>query len=344
MGRNKDEDLQHGDLLIREYEDGDEVKILEGFNRVFAAVNPSFVPRTMEEWMWRFRENPDGQSMRLAFTPEGNLAGSFAGMCQKMRLNGEDARFLQGVDNFTDPSFRKSLRRDSLLATLVNANWKFIRGDAPPKYAVAWGLPVVAAWRVGGKMIGYKLVRTQLELFAQLGDVRQGPTEGIEVEEVTSFPEETDALFERAAEPHAAIAVRDKEHCDWRFFRKPGHNYRVAVARRGQELLGYTVFAKGAFDGREDQGLIVDWLVPPTALGASNALRAWLCDVASETGAERLVAFFPETMPEFMAFQLAGFRAGPTSYFPICKHHSRNHDPLWLYKNWFYTFADTDLV
>ena len=338
------ESSEYGEFRVREYEAGDEGAILDAFNRVFAAVNPEFTPRTLEDWRWRFPDNPAGFEIRIAVTEGGDVAGHFAAIAQRMRVEGRAGRFTQGVDNFTDPRFRKSLRRDSLLSFINNTHWELTGGEGPEKNDVAWGLPVKAAWRVGGKLIGYELIRTQLELTAHVDVVDPEPTEGLEVEEVTSFPEDTLALFERAAEPYGAIEVRDKEHCDWRFFAKPGHRYRVAVARRSGTLLGYAVFTKGPFDQREDQGLVVDWLVPTTSRPAGHALRAWLRDVAREEGAERLVALFPETAADFLAFQLAGFRVGPTSYFPICRFHAKRHEPRWLYRNWYYTFADTDLA
>jgi len=342
--RPKGAELRYGDFVVREYEPGDEHRILEAFNRVFAGVDPEFEPRTLEEWNWRFRDNPAGHETRIAVTEAGEVAGHFAAIVQRVGLEGAEGRFVQGVDNFTDPRFRRSLRRDSLLSFLNNTHWERTGGSEPGKTDVAWGLPVVAAWRVGGKLIGYEVIRTQLELYATADEVDPGPAPGVEVEEVTSFPEEVGRLCERAGEPYGAIELRDKPHCDWRFFARPGHGYRVAVARRGGELAGYAVYAKGGFDQRTDQGLVVDWLVPPTDRAAGHALRAWIRDVGRESGAERLVALFPESCADFMAFQLAGFRAGGTSYFPICRHAARRHDPRWLYRHWYYTFADTDLA
>lgn len=338
------ESARYGDFLVREYEEGDEVRILEAFNRVFAAVNPEFEPRTLEDWNWRFRDNPAGMEIRIAVTEDGEVAGHFAGIRQRMRVEGRAGRFVQGVDNFTDPRFRKSLRRDSLLSFINNTHWELTGGPGPEKSDVDWGLPVTAAWRVGGKLIGYEVIRTQLALAAATDAIDPGPTEGVEVVEASEFPEETGLLFERAAAPYGAIEVRDKEHCDWRFFARPDHGYRLGLARRGGELLGYAVFAVGGFDQRPDQGLVVDWLVPPTARPAGHALRAWIRALAQEAGVERAVALFPETAADFLAFQLAGFRVEPTSYFPIGRIYSKRHEPRWLYRNWYYTFADTDLA
>ena len=336
--------LRYGDFLVREYRAGDEVRILEAFNRVFGGVDEGFVPRELAEWRWRFMENPAGHEIRIAVTEEGEVAGQFAAIPQRMRLEGGVGRFVQGVDNFTDARFRKSLRRDSLLSFLNNNHWDLTSGPGPDQTDVAWGLPVKAAWRVGGKLIKYELVRTQLDLHAELGELSLGAAQGIEVQEVFSFPEEVDELFERAAEPHGAIEVRSKEHLDWRFFGRPGHGYRAAVARRGGTLLGYAVYCKGAFDGRENLGLIVDWLVAPGEAGAQSALLAWLREAADQTGAEQLLALFPETVAEFQSFQGAGFRVGPTRYFPICRYFAKRRGPRWLYRHWYYTLADTDLA
>ena len=45
---------------IREYEAGDEVAILDTFNRVFSGIDPNFVPRTLAQWRWCYLDNPSG--------------------------------------------------------------------------------------------------------------------------------------------------------------------------------------------------------------------------------------------------------------------------------------------
>jgi len=332
-----------GDFTLREYEVGDEAEILDSFNRIFGGVDVTFQPRTMEYWRWQFLENPSGSRILLALTDDGRVAGQFGAVIQRMRFDGRHALFSQGVDHMSDPAFRRSLKRGSLLAILGNTIARLHGGPGPDQDSLMWGAPVPAAWRVGKTFVRYEIIRTQLKLTVAPVEVRVAAASGVDVEEVTRFPENVVDLFDRAAEPHGAIAVRDKPQLDWRYTQRPARTYRIALARRAGELVGYAVYAKGDFDGCEGEGLVCDWLVPPRETAAAHALRAWLAGRARADGVERLTALFPDTVAEWHDFQAAGFRAAPTRYFIIGRQYVRGFDMFWLHRHWYYTLGDTDL-
>jgi hypothetical protein len=216
-----------------------------------------------------------------------------------------------------------------------------------------WGLPVPAAWRIGKTYLKYELVRTQLKLSVPVENVflpPLGPSgSGVDVEELTEFPEDAEELFQKHAVRTGAMAVRDKEQLDWRYVKKPGRTYRIAAARRAGVLVGLTVQTNGSFDG-DSGSLVCDWMVgePETAaapfdFGATVELLAWQRATANELGQEHMVALFPDTAPEWLAFQEAGFRARDTSYFLVGRNYSKPYDMRWLRQNWYYTLGDTDL-
>ena len=330
------------EYLVREYEPGDEEAILASFNRVFAEVEPGFVPRTLPEWRWRYRENPSGLRIFLALTPEGEVISQFAGIPQRALLEGRPAHFSQGVDSFTHPRFRRGLKRPGYF---VLTAWPYVEhysGPPPGGDTMMWGLPVWQAWRIGKRFLQEELVRTQLKLVLRPGRFRPAPAPGVEVEEVARFPAELDPWFPRAAAPHAAIAVRDSAQLDWRFTRHPTRRYAVGLARRGRELLGYAVYRRGSFDG-EESGLVCDWLTLPGQPAAAAALRQWLQDRARAEGEERLTALFPDTAPEWLDFQRAGYTVRPTRYFMVARSFVEHYSVRWFHRSWYYTLGETDL-
>jgi len=333
-----------GELTLREYQPGDEGEILASFNRIFGGVDPTFTPRTMAFWRWQFLGNPSGARILLALTDDGRVAGQFGAATQRMRFDGRHALFSQGIDHMSDPAFRRSLKRGSLLAILGNTIARLHGGPGPEQDSLMWGAPVPPAWRVGKTLVRYEIIRTQLKLRAAPVEVRVPAAAGVEIEEVDAFPEEVTAVFERAAEPHGAIAIRDKAQLDWRYVAHPERDYRIALARRERELVGYAVYAVGDFDGCEREGLVCDWLVPPRETAAAHALRAWLAECGRADGVEHLTAVFPDTVSEWSDFQVAGFRAAPTRYFIIGRQYVRGYDMSWMHRHWYYTLGDTDLV
>ncbi len=338
---------------IREYEPGDEVAILDTFNRVFSGIDPNFVPRTMEQWRWCYLDNPSGWRISIAITEDGQVISQYAGVAQRMLLEGAQANFSQAVDSMTDPSFRRGLKKPGFFVLTGYPYAERYGGTGPDEDTVMWGLPVPPAWRIGKTYLQYELVRTQLKLIAdtekvQLPDL--GPVgSGVEVQELTEFPEDAMELFQKHAERTGAIAVRDKAQLDWRYVKNPSNDYRIAAARRSGELVGLTVQRVGTFDGVESS-LVCDWMVAgpegnraPFDLGATIELLAWQRAVAVESGASQIAALFPDSCHEWLGFQEAGFRVRDTSYFLVGRNYSKRHDMRWLRNNWYYTLGDTDL-
>lgn len=332
-------------VTLREYRPGDEEVILATFNRVFAEIDPNFVPRTLAYWRWQNLENPSGVRIRLAMAEDGRLAAYLGGVAQRARMRGEPSAFSQSVDGFAHPDWRRTLKKRGVYAdTLMSYNHTY---SGPPfrEDVFVWGLPVLAAWRVGRAHCQQRIVRNQNKLVADLERVRLGAAGGVEVEEVERFPEEVDGLFATAHAPHEIIAVRDAPQLNWRFADHPEFRYRIALARSAGRLVGYAVYRAAVYDGDRD-GLLCDWLVEPGHAGAAEALRAWALECARAEGLPRLTAVFPDTIDEWLQFQDAGFRVRPTSYFPgvyIFLRPGGMDGIRWLHRHWYYTLGDSDL-
>ncbi|MEM7310155.1 MAG: GNAT family N-acetyltransferase [Planctomycetota bacterium] len=331
-------------LNIREYEPGDEHAILETFNRVFSQIDPTFQPRTLEAWRWQFLDNPSGKRIYLALTEEGQVVSQYAGIGQRVLLRGEEALFSQSVDSMTDPAWRLVLQEPGFFVLTATPYGEQFGGGGDGQDTFMWGLPVWSAWRVGKTFLDYEVLRTQLKLATPLDRLRLEQAGGVEVEEVADFPDDVEPVGRARAEAAGAFAVRDRAQLSWRFTERPDCDYSIGIARRAGVAVGYAVYRKGLFDRTEDEGLVCDWVVPPGETGAHQALLAWLRDKAAATGAERLVTVFPDTAPEWHAFQRQGFHAAGTMYFIVGRSWVKRVRMRWLFENWVYTLGDTDLV
>jgi hypothetical protein len=334
-----------GEFTVREYQPGDEHEILAAFNRIFAGVDPTFRPRSLANWTWRFRDNPSGARILLACTDDGRVAGQLAVVQQRGWLEGRPTMFGQAVDQMVDPSFQRGLRRTNLLGLLNNTFRRHFSGRGPEQHTFGFGVPVPAAWRSGKAFARYEVVRTLQRLWVLAEELRAEPRGvDLELEEVAAFPEDVGAFFARQAPRHGAIAVRDKAQLDWRWTRHREKRCRIGLVRRRGELVGYAVLTRGDFDGRTNLGVVGDWLVAPEEPQAGVLLRAWLKEAAAVAGIAQLEALFPDHVREWSEFQEAGFRVAPTSYFLTSKTYFRGLDARWLERHWYYTLGDTDLV
>jgi hypothetical protein len=337
------QDFASKGVVVREYQPGDEHEILASFNRVFPLIDPTFRPRGMDEWRWRYEGNPAGWRIWIAQDPDGHIVAQQAGLPIRMVHRAERVVWNQIVDSFADPTYGRGLRKPGLFV-LAAKPFCDTYGGPPPRDQIMYGMPVRRAYRIGQKFLGYQVVRDQNRLQAAPEGVRVRAAPGVEVEEVARYGDELDAFFERARAPHAAIAVRDSAFVNWRFAARPGGSYALALARRTADSrpLGYAVYARGSFDLQEG-GLVCDWLVDPGEPAAGHALRAWLAARGNADGVERLSAIFPEPCADFLAFQRAGFRVDGTHYVTSAGSYTRTFHTLDLYWDWYYTLADFDL-
>lgn len=326
---------------IRAYQPGDEERILEAFNRIFARVDPGFHPRTLAEWRWLYEQNPSGRRIYLAVADDGRVLAQYAGIPQRVRLDGAPGFFSQSVDSMSDPDFRK-LSREPLFVQAGRAFDAAFGGEPPEKDTLMWGLPVPVAFRIGKKALKYELVRQQHKLSAPLASLA-APASALAAEELGAFPAEADELFERLARERRCITVRDRAQLAWRYETNPNHRYRLAVVRRGGVLAGCAVYRKGSFDLSED-GLLVDWLAPAEDEAVRAALFAWVLEAARAEGCERLTTLFADTSPEWLHFQRLGLRVHATRYFLVAWSFSARHDLAWIRRHWHYTLGDTDLA
>lgn len=336
--------FQEGDLLLKEYEPGDEHAILSSFNRIFGALFQGFEPRTLEYWRWQYLDNPSGGRLVSAFAADGTIVAHHGFVLQRLLTNGRRHLCGQVVDTMVDPAYRRGLQRTSLSALLSNRFVGHYGGDGPASVAFFWGAPIRVAMRIGESQGSYEMVRSQLKLVLAPQAAIAAADDTIEVTFARQFPAEVDAFFAQQAPRFAAIAVRDQAQLNWRYAQRPGGAYDVLLARRAGRLVGYAVFAVGHFDGRDNQALVCDWLVEPNDHAAQASLLAALQHLTRERGAEQLVTIVPDTAADWTTLQDAGFRARTTHYPLVSWTCARRFDPDWLRWNWHYTLGDTDLV
>lgn len=289
---------------------------------------------------WRYRESPHGSCARLV-ERAGQVLGFVAGVRHQVLLRGEPCFWVEMTDLFSAAGAGEGLARTRGLLAAVDAFCEAFGGHAPEAHPVMYGLPTRRTQRLGLARLGLEVLRSENRLVAQPEALRPGAAAGIEVEEVERFPEGVLGLFERVAPQHEAILTRDARHLDWRFFEHPERTYRAALARRGGSIEGYAVYRVGALDGESRTGILADWLAAPEPGGASQALLAWAAELARADGVATLRTTFPDTTPEWLAFQRAGFRAAGSDDYLAFRSFQRPYIMSWLFKNWHYTLGDT---
>jgi hypothetical protein len=324
---------------IRPFRPGDEEGILATFNAAFSESDPLFVPRTRAEWDWAFARNPAGQRIWVAEC-QGVIAAQCAALPYRVRIDGREASFTQGVDSMVHPEHRKGLRRPGLYVETAYPFFRQFGGYGADLLHYGW--PVEPAWRIGRTFLGYEIVRTQT---IHVRDLEPGAREiPREVERLERFGEDVRALYMRCQEQWGASVIRDEVYLDWRFLERPGFRYHVFAVRDDQGALrGYAVYRR-ADRPYEGSGLIVDWLVPSDEPEVGALLREAALAQARCDGARAALVVFPEWTPWNALFQEWGFRVHTTDYLLIGIVQDPRYDTWWLRENWWYQLAELDTV
>ena len=331
------------DFEIRALRPGDEHSLLATFNLVFAAGNPGFTPRTIEEWRWAFERNPAGQRVFVALH-RGEVVAQYAALPQQVWVDGNRHVFAQIVDSMVHPAHRAHGDRPSLF--LETARAFFAEYGGPDKDWVHYGWPIGRALSLGEKHLEYGTLRTQLVLLRELDAQRSGsaPSRSIEIAQLSRFDHRAKWLWDRCADSLRASAIRDAAYLNWRFANHPRQRYAMHAARdESGNLLGLCV-ARPADLVQKDLWCIAEWLVPPGELELAQALLETTTEAARQAGARAIAWICPEWSDWHRWFQDQGFLAHPTPYRTVARAFQRRFDLHWLRSSWWYQWGDSDLV
>jgi hypothetical protein len=328
---------------LRRYQPGDEVGILDTFNRVFAEGNPWFEPRSMARWRWQYVDNPKGGQIVVAVHDEtGSIAAHFAAVVRTLRAPDRTGLVAEAVDSFVDAKFRAALRRPGLFVVTVNRWTQEFCGPGGDLFF--YGLPIETAARIGGAFLDYQCVETTLALEKSIEAPRPfgGPAMPA-LSEVDDFDGRFVQLYEEVAPELGLSIVRDLPYLRWRYLQHPDYKYRIAVVGDSAILNGYMVTRRGLFDDRHDQ-LVVDFLVRRGDFDTMRTLLRWVADRGREEGATRISCMLPAATAWFGDLQRLGFFVRNTKYEWTISHNRRPFETHNIRKQWFYTLGDTDLV
>jgi hypothetical protein len=333
------------DLTIRPYRPGDERQILATFNRVFREVNgPSFVDRTLEQWIWQYMDNPAGHRMSLAVAPDGTVVSQYAGVPVFVDSPWGELRFVHCVDSMTHPDWRQGLKRPGIFVVTglpFSAYSRWI-GDA-----VLYGFPVDSAFRIGQRYLEYHFLRVIDFLLRDPAAGALPLPAGFAIERLLALPVDLNGLYERARAGRQCLLRRDRGYLDWRYLKNPVRaDYELWAARQDGVLRGLVVL-KPRHSLVPDGATVADWLC---GVDDDEAAAALLHAATARACAEgrTLLAVFPEWAREWRRFLDGGFVRRPSADWlerrivflvtgsPITAEFLAAH--------WWYTLGDSDLA
>ena len=215
------------DVTFRPYRPGDEVAINEGFNEVFG------LSRSLDEWRWKFPDQPEGRFIMLALDPAGRVFAHYAAVAVPFQAQGRHVTAGQIVDIYSRREARAGLAAAHVFRATVRAFvTTFCR---PERIAAAYGFPGtrhMSLVRIGVASLGEAEMPPLPVPVWTRPTARRGArwphhevTNGFDAAAI-------DGLWLRAAHRYPVAVVRDAARARARFLARPGVEYVHLVARR----------------------------------------------------------------------------------------------------------------
>jgi 2-polyprenyl-3-methyl-5-hydroxy-6-metoxy-1,4-benzoquinol methylase len=332
------------DMFLQTYQKEDENLILPLFRKVFNN------PRTIDHWVWKFRENPYGRHyIAEAFSENGELAAHFAGYPVPFYSQDTHSDFtsLQGGDTMTNPAYRGSGRGpSSVLSRIANYFYdKFCDGFFPFIYGFNTG----TIRKFGERFLQYEYldpvpyhVRETKTIGAGVFEKISQYLRGVKVREVHAVDPVFDQFFQKVSTHYGLLVKRDRKYLQWRYMNCPERVHRLFAVSRWGRMTGWGVFSLQA-----ETLIWGDALCDPGCLQDMNVLLNHAVETfLAEFPVNRIAAWF-SPVPEWWHVGLRdlGFSITeePNRMAPCFKFFSREFSIDDLRKKFYYTMGDSDL-
>lgn len=311
-----------GDFLIRPMRPGDQRDYLDLYNYA----HPESM--TEEYWRWRNTESPAGRSLIETAWDGDRLVGAYGLVPVNLLCGGENVMGAFSDVAVTHPDYRYrgifSALGKSLYRRAEEAGIKVVYGF-PTEHSkqgfqnnLGWTFVIecraMACWGCGGA--GHRAT-------------------SVDICEVVAAGEEFDLIWNRAASGSCALknlAVRDKKHLEWRFFKHPENIYRVFAARDSSGPGGYVAVRQLTGAG-EEYADIVD--IMAADVHCFRELAGFALEFFRDAGCVRV------RLPAGSTFHQSavglGFKEGGARYYFGCRAPGIATGCRY---GWYYTLAD----
>ena len=330
-------------IFIRPYNDGDETRILQAFNKVFNT------NRTIEHWYWKFRENPFGtHKIAEAVTENGTLAAHYCGYPVPFHSSVADLKDFLSFhigDTMTSPEFRNlGLGKTGVLTRLTTYFYNRFCVDTVP---FIYGYNTGNIRKFGERFLQYQytsyvpyhvidLNKTNLK---PLSTIRR-LISGFSVERVSNITREYDLFFEKVCNNYGMLVKRTSSYLKWRYLDCPDNVHKVFAVHRFGKLVGWSVFST--------KGKVLLWGDALFDKKYVHAVRFMLDYLVKHFYQDiiRIEGWFSPA-PDWWTnvLQNIGFEVmnEPDNLAPTFKIFDSTFSPEFFEQNYYYTMGDSDL-
>ena len=315
-------------LHYRSYCTGDEVRILELFQRSFARKLGDQI------WNWRFRDNPTGPGVIELCWDGDVLAGHYAVTSFETRINGQDYHSGLSGTTMTHPDYRG---RGLFPILAKNTYARMVKKSM----AMVWGFPNTLSHRGFVKDLGWKDIYEipYFRLHVPSFNLPHLPVGKGSITQIHDFNERFDLLWDAVKDRYAIMTKRNRRYLQWRYLQNPSEKYRIIALIDCNRLLGYAVYKR-----YKDEVQVVDMLtISDENIGIK--LIIWIVQAAKQEELKSVSLWLNPAHPLHHELERLGFNnSEPITYFGgFLLNPEFFEDEICDYQNWYLTMGDSDV-
>ena len=340
----------------RKYRDGDEEQI-----RKLRGITLSGA-KDDRWWKWFYKNNPAGPSLIWIAEVDNEIIGHAAHVPIRMKIGNQEVIGALGVDSMTHPDYQhqgilKKLQEKIAESSVEHGLYISVGTCLSHIMTIYKKLQIIEICQQHllmkvtslGKLLKRRFgiprfLGNALGYIWELITTRNSSTEDniIDINQIFTFEKSINEFWRKASVQKQIMVVRDMEYLNWRYFEKPGEDYKIFVAKKEVDIMGYMVLKLGKID--PTRGLIIDLLTLPDD------------NIVIETLISKAIAYFKENG----ILIISCFMLPDTQYYPILKklgfirRNSDLHFDIDIYnqsvskefvtnpQNWYFVRGDTD--
>lgn len=327
------------DLTIRFYRSGDESQI----NRLFEAV--FHINRSIEEWRWKFQDNPLGKSVIIVGELDNKIVAHSAAIPIAVKIGDEILICYQSLDSMSDPATYKKF--------IFPRVFKRMQEEAKNMQQIYFGLTnkkahaLLTSKRLRVMDIGkIDIFSAKLSaIFSSFPGIKQCE---FNLTEVNEFDDRFTYLWGDLSSAYKIAVIREREYLNWRYVGKPNNNYNI-FASENNGIKGYIVLKIFESNGLKI-GSIIDLFVSRDPMVCSNILGNALVYFNSKK-VDLVVCYHRDKFLSQCLLEFGFSAISDTDYEGVFSQMwlvGRNfcpqvHDEMFMGSlNWFFMMGDSD--
>ncbi len=317
-------------MEIRNYQSGDETKILELFQIVFKKTLSD------EFWKWRFADNPEHKFMIKLMWDGDVLAGHYAVSPVKMIVSGEEVLTALSMTTMTHPNYGGKGIFGELAESLYQEEYQ------KNNLVAIWGFPNSNSHYGFIKNLKWKNLEQIPTLSILTNQIKETSVERVEV--VNDFTLNHENAFMQCTSDFEVKVNKTQEYLRWRFTSNPIFNYTIFSTKTNNAFDWFAVTKVFPSFVQKD-AYEVD--IVELCFQADAALLSELLFAITQHYAAyniiRINCWIPFNDTKHILFEKMGFSPiAPITYSGIRLMNETYHNMIDS-NSWYYSMGDSDV-